>query len=134
MKTEGREESENVEDRRGFPMKTGLAIGGGGLGAVLIVVLGLIFGFDPQKFFNPPGNEPGGPPPGDAPGPAGRRGDAPGGADRRGDATGGAGRRGDASGAADRSRDPEEEKLAHFAKVIFHDTEVIWGEQFEKMG
>lgn len=29
---------------------------------------------------------------------------------------------------------PEEEKLAHFAKVIFHDTEVVWTEQFEKMG
>jgi predicted metalloprotease len=33
-----------------------------------------------------------------------------------------------------RAPDAEEEKMAHFAKVIFHDTEVVWGEQFEKMG
>jgi len=29
---------------------------------------------------------------------------------------------------------PEEEKMAHFSKVIFHDTEVVWEEQFRKMG
>jgi predicted metalloprotease len=103
MKTEGREESGNVEDRRGMPVKTGLAIGGGGV-TLLIVVLGLIFGFDPQKLLN--------------------------------DAGGGQGGQqvGDASGASDRPKDPEEEKMVHFAKVIFHDTEVIWGEQFRKMG
>jgi predicted metalloprotease len=104
MKTEGREESENVEDRRGSPMKTGLAVGGGGIG-LLIVILGLIFGFDPQKLLNTL--------PGD--GQVSRQvGDTP-------------------SDASDRPRDPEEEKLAHFAKVIFHDTEVIWDEQFRKM-
>ncbi len=32
------------------------------------------------------------------------------------------------------SKDPEEEKLAHFTKVIFGDTEVIWGELFQGMG
>jgi uncharacterized protein len=30
--------------------------------------------------------------------------------------------------------DPAEEKLAHFAKVIFHDTEVIWDDVFTKYG
>jgi predicted metalloprotease len=103
MKTEGREESENVEDRRGLSAKSGLAIGGGG--ALLLIVLGLIFGFDPKPLLNAlnqgqPGQQLGAPQP----------------------------------GAPDRPRDPEEEKMAHFAKVIFHDTEVIWDEQFRKMG
>ena len=44
MKTEGREESENVEDRRGSNMKAGMAVGGG---SILLVILGMIFGFDP---------------------------------------------------------------------------------------
>ena len=30
--------------------------------------------------------------------------------------------------------DPDEERMAHFAKTIFHDTEVVWDEQFQKMG
>jgi uncharacterized protein len=29
---------------------------------------------------------------------------------------------------------PEDEKLAHFSKVIFHDTEIVWDEQFHKLG
>jgi predicted metalloprotease len=33
-----------------------------------------------------------------------------------------------------RPADPEEERLASFTKVIFHDTEVIWDEQFRRMG
>src|SRR5207237_1203787 len=33
------------------------------------------------------------------------------------------------------SLEPDEEnKLAHFSKVIFHDTEIVWDEQFKKMG
>jgi predicted metalloprotease len=31
-------------------------------------------------------------------------------------------------------RDPQEEKLAHFAKVVFGDTERVWEKQFERMG
>jgi predicted metalloprotease len=103
MKTEGREESGNVEDRRGIPKKAGLAVGGGV--GLLIVILGLIFGFDPQKLLNPPGDGQDGQPAADT-----------------------------STGGSDRPRDPEEEKLAHFAKVVFKDTEVIWGEQFRKMG
>ena len=34
----------------------------------------------------------------------------------------------------EREADPEEDKLAHFAKVIFHDTEIVWDEQFRAMG
>jgi uncharacterized protein len=33
-----------------------------------------------------------------------------------------------------REPDPAEEKMAKFAKTIFHDTEVVWDEQFQKMG
>ena len=101
MKTEGREESRNVEDRRGMPMKTGLALGGGGLGMVAIIILAVVLGVDPQKLLNAPGVGPG---------------------VQQVDDT------------QDRPKDPEEEEMAHFAKVVFHDTEVIWGEQFRKMG
>lgn len=46
MKWEGREQSENVEDRRGMGRKAGLAVGGGGL---LILLIGMLFGLDPAK-------------------------------------------------------------------------------------
>lgn len=46
MKWEGREQSENVEDRRGMGRKAGLAVGGGGL---LILLIATLFGFDPQQ-------------------------------------------------------------------------------------
>jgi predicted metalloprotease len=52
MKTEGRRESENVEDRRGQGgggMPMGRA-GVGGLGLIIIVVLALVFGVDPRQF------------------------------------------------------------------------------------
>jgi predicted metalloprotease len=89
---EGREESTNVEDQRGSGGRTGLAIGG--IGGAILVVLGLIFGFDPSRFFH---------------------GDVP-------------------QDGAPRAVDPQEEKLAHFAKVVFHDTEVVWTDQFAKRG
>ena len=102
MEWEDRQESENVEDRRTFGPKT-LVIGGG-VGAILIVILGLVFGIDPGKLgeiINP---------------------GAP---------------QGGAEQAKDQQKgpvDPEEERLASFSKVVFHDTEVIWGELFQKMG
>jgi predicted metalloprotease len=95
MKWEGREESENVEDRRGLG-KTGLAIGG--VGGLVVLVIALFLGVDPQKLLGPGGAGPGG-----EPGPS-----AP--------------------------ADPEEERMAKFTRVIFHDTEVVWTEQFQKMG
>ncbi len=48
MKTEGRRESENVEDRRGRGRIGGAGIGG--LGLIVIVILALIFGVDPRQF------------------------------------------------------------------------------------
>ena len=90
MQWEGREESRNVDDRRGRG-RAGLAIGG--VGGLIIVVLGLIFNVDIQKFLGQGG------PGGDQQGPA----------------------------------DPQEEKLAHFAKVVFGDTERVWEKQFRQM-
>lgn len=56
MRWEGRSESENVEDRRGLG-KAGLAVGG--IGGVVIVILGLLFGVDPQLLVNlDPGQQP----------------------------------------------------------------------------
>jgi predicted metalloprotease len=99
MDWEGREESQNVEDRRGLGKKAGIAIGGAG--GLVLVILGLIFGVDPQKLANLAGQGPGGLPAGQ------EAGQAP---------------------------DPADERLAHFSKVIFHDTEVVWDDLFRKMG
>jgi predicted metalloprotease len=46
MQYEGREESQNVEDQRGYGGRKGLAIGGGG---ALLLLLALVFGVDPQQ-------------------------------------------------------------------------------------
>jgi uncharacterized protein len=50
MRWRGREESSNVEDRRGIG-RGGLAVGGG-LGSLVIVVLALLFGVDPSQLLN----------------------------------------------------------------------------------
>lgn len=59
MRWEGREQSTNVEDRRGMGGRTGMAIGGGG--GVILLILGLLFGVDPQQLIQgpqEPGNQP----------------------------------------------------------------------------
>ena len=48
MRWKGRRESTNVEDRRGVPAK-GLALGGGGIGTLVIVGLFWLLGGDPQQ-------------------------------------------------------------------------------------
>ncbi|HKB00683.1 MAG TPA: neutral zinc metallopeptidase, partial [Gemmataceae bacterium] len=93
MQWEGREESKNVEDRRG--LSTGAVVGGGG--GLILVILALILGVDPRQFL---GNRGGG---GGNPQQVGQT-------------------------------DPAEDRTARFAKVIFHDTEVVWNDQFRKMG
>jgi len=105
MEYEDREESSNVEDRRGesggggFGGR-GLMIGGGGAIGIVVVIVCLILGIDPRQVMGPGG-------PGGQPGQV--------------------------------MQDPqlsqeESDQLAHFAKIIFHDTEVIWSEQFRKLG
>lgn len=106
MRWEGREESSNVEDRRG-PGGQALMVGGG-VGSILLVILALVFGIDPRQLvdLNPDGpvvQQPGGG--GPAPGPGGSR-----------------------------SANPQEERAAKFSKVIFRDTEVVWTDLFNRMG
>jgi uncharacterized protein len=96
MKWEGREESENVEDRRSLGKTVGIAAGGG----LLVLILALVFGVNPQQLAGLLGQ--GGP---GQPGPQEQR-----------------------------AADPEEERQAHFTKVVFRDTEVVWDDLFSKMG
>lgn len=100
MRLGDREESENVEDSRGFGKQAGVAVGGGGL--ILAIIL-LVLGVNPrqvQQIVAPlqqgaPNQQAGGPP---------------------------------------RDESPEESKEVHFTKVVFGDTERIWGELFAKAG
>lgn len=45
-------ESTNIEDRRGLGGGKGIAIGGGGCGTLIIIILALIFGVDPRQFLD----------------------------------------------------------------------------------
>jgi predicted metalloprotease len=101
MKWEGREESENVEDRRGLGKTAGVAIGG--VGGLIVLLLALFLGVDPQKLLDQAGQG---------------QGALPG---------------GQANGQAEKKLDPEEERFAHFARVILHDTEIVWTELFNGM-
>src|SRR5689334_21361546 len=74
MRWEEGRESENVEDRRGMP--GGPVMMTGGIGTLIVIVLALVFGIDPQALLGPPGGmqppgaqQPGAGQPG--PGPAG---------------------------------------------------------------
>src|SRR5262245_1628332 len=58
MEWEGREESDDLEDRRGISGKA--AIGGGA--GIIVVILALVFGVDPQKFIGQGGGGGEGPP------------------------------------------------------------------------
>ena len=57
MQWEGREESSNVEDRRG--MSPGLMIGGGG--GILVAIIAFFLGVDPGNFLGGGGGQKGGP-------------------------------------------------------------------------
>ena len=69
MKWSGREQSSNIEDRRGMG-RGGLAIGGG-LGSIAVLVLALLFGVDPSQLLQQsdpaPGAPTSGPNPAEAP-------------------------------------------------------------------
>ena len=47
MRWKGREQSKNIEDRRG--MRTGMAVGGGGLGLIILMVIATLLGADPRR-------------------------------------------------------------------------------------
>jgi hypothetical protein len=103
MRWEEGRESDNVEDRRGMP--GGPVLMGGGIGTLVIIVIAIYLGIDPNQLLNP---QPGGPgvfPPGvQQPAPA----QLPG---------------------------PEgaEDELKHFVRVVLADTEDVWRDEFRKM-
>jgi hypothetical protein len=51
MLWKGRQGSSNIEDVRGIGGR-GLALGGGGCGTLIVIVLALLFGVDPQRLLN----------------------------------------------------------------------------------
>lgn len=61
MRWRDRRQSENVEDRRG--MTPGRVVVGGGLGGLVILVLALLLGVDPQQLSQQPTTNPEGPAP-----------------------------------------------------------------------
>jgi len=97
---EGRE-SDNVEDRRGMP--GGPMMMTGGIGTLVVIVLALVFGIDPQALLGPPGGMQ--PPGAQQPG-----------AGQPGPGTAGA-----------------EDELKHFVRRILADTEDVWRAQFRQM-
>jgi predicted metalloprotease len=107
MKWEGREESGNVEDRRGMTPRTKMAIGGGA-GGIIILLLALLTGGD-----------------------LGRLGDIFGGGQQGGPQGPPVGQQ---DGKPPEPRDPAEERMAAFTRVVLRDTEVVWDDLFRKMG
>jgi predicted metalloprotease len=56
MRWRGERQSTNIEDRRG--VSVGRVAAGGGLGTLLLMVLALVFGFDPRQFLDQAPNSP----------------------------------------------------------------------------
>ena len=56
MRWRGERQSTNIEDRRGMSSGRGIAVGGG-LGTLLIMILALVFGFDPQTLLQQAPND-----------------------------------------------------------------------------
>ena len=108
MRWQGNRQSDNVEDRRGM---RGPVMVGGGIGTLVIVVILLLLGVNPQALLQNMPQQPG------AGGPAGGPLD-PGG--------------GPAGGLPERE-DPQAEVKA-FVATILADTEDVWGPQFQAMG
>ncbi len=100
MKWRGREESQNVEVRRGMGPRAAV---GGGLGLLIVIVVGLIFGPDAAKQFLQVQQQVGVQ-------------QAPKDADTE-----------------PVKLSPEEEERLSFVKVVLRDTEKVWGEQFQQM-
>ena len=103
MRWEGERESGNVEDRRGR-RPSGPVMIGGGLGTVVIVLIYMLLGGDPQQLANQMGKN----------GPPGQQ--APGG------------------GGAPPQLNPQEQQLTRFVKVVLGSTEDVWKQQFREMG
>jgi uncharacterized protein len=57
MRWEGREQSANVEDRRGMAMNAGGMIAGGGIGALLLILIMTFLGANPAKLIEEVGQQ-----------------------------------------------------------------------------
>lgn len=57
MRWEGREQSANVEDRRGMAMNAGGMIAGGGIGTLLLILIMLFLGGNPAKLMEQVGQQ-----------------------------------------------------------------------------
>jgi predicted metalloprotease len=107
MRLDNQEESENVEDRRSLRPQAagGVVVGGGGL---LLAVVLMLLGLDPRQALNmvaQPQQQQQQEQPGQANLP---------------------------DGEPPKKIDPKADPEAYFTSVILHDTEVVWGELFEK--
>ncbi len=103
MRWQGGRESENVEDKRRV---SGPVMAVGGLGTLLIVILGLVFGADPAKLLNQVQQ-----------------------ANQQAQPQGGGG-----GGEANRPLTPEEEEAGKFVRTILADTEDVWTDLFAQEG
>jgi predicted metalloprotease len=111
MRWQGGEQSENVEDRRGFG-GGGTMMVGGGVGTLVLLLVVWVLGGDPLALLQQMNQGGGAPPPGQA-GPA-----APGGGPGPGGQAG--------PGVNDRQKE--------FVAVVLRDTEEVWHEQFKLLG
>src|SRR5262245_38680932 len=107
MRWRGREQSENIEDRRRMTGR-GVAMGGGPGTLLLVIVLAVVFKVDPQQLLQQM--------------PQGGQG-APGGLPGGGDAQPGEG-----DGA------PVNDEAEEFVSVVLRDTEKVWDELFQAQG
>ena len=97
MRWEGREESENVRDRRRMPVSGGVAVGGG-LGMLVLALIIAFMGGDPRALLEQAGQNP--------------------------QAAGGGGEV--AVSAKDEAKFQAQEPLVRFVKVVVKDTEDVW--------
>jgi hypothetical protein len=106
MKTEGRRESENIEDRRGQSaggrIPGGRITAGGGLGLLVIIVLSLVFGIDPRQLIDPSALDNAG--------------------------------TGEQQASGPYQETPEEAKRREMIAVVLAETEDAWTQEFAKQG
>ncbi len=101
MRWEGREESNNVQDKRGMAMPAGGMALGGGLGTIILVIIVMLLGGDPQQLLKQMGAQ------------EQQTSRAPSSSSR----------------SIDPSKDPNAE-LKSMVSVIFKDTEDVWNKLF----
>lgn len=57
MRWEGREQSTNVEDRRGMAMAAGSVVAGGGIGSIVLMLIMMFLGANPQQLIEQVGQQ-----------------------------------------------------------------------------